>query len=76
MLPTHDVDCPACGQFLYTALSLEDVLAADAPNSPKVDCDGGGDYLRCKSCGARIPMKRITTEAGVGFRISSPGRHL
>lgn len=31
MLPTHDVDCPNCGKFVYTALSLEDVIPADAP---------------------------------------------
>ena len=72
MLPTHDVDCPACGKFLYTALSLEDVLAAEAPASPKVESDAGGDYLRCKHCGARVPMKRITTSAGVGFRVADP----
>ena len=72
MLPTHDVDCPACGKFLYTAFSLEDVLAAEAPTSPKVEADAGGDYLRCKHCGARVPMKRITTRAGVGFRVADP----
>jgi len=70
MLPTHDVDCPACGKFLYTALSLEDVLAAEAPTSPKVESDARGDYLRCKHCGARVIMKRITTDAGVGFRVA------
>lgn len=70
MLPTHDVDCPKCGKFLYTALSLEDVLAADAPMSPKVENDARGDYLQCGHCGARIPMKRVTTKAGVGFRVA------
>jgi DNA-directed RNA polymerase subunit RPC12/RpoP len=70
MLPTHDVDCPKCGKFLYTALSLEDVVAADAPTSPRVQSDAGGDYLRCPHCGMRIPMKRITTNAGVGFRVA------
>jgi DNA-directed RNA polymerase subunit RPC12/RpoP len=70
MLPTHDVDCPECGGFLYTALSLEDVLAADAPTSPKVEADARGDYLRCRHCGARVAMKRITTTGGVGFRVA------
>ena len=70
MLPTHDVDCPNCGQFLYTALSLEDVLAAGAPMSPKVQCDARGDYVRCGYCGSRIAMKRITTDGGVGFRVA------
>lgn len=70
MLPTHDVDCPACGKFLYTALSLEDVLAADAPTAPKVRTDARGDYLHCQHCGARIAMKRISTNAGVGFRVA------
>jgi DNA-directed RNA polymerase subunit RPC12/RpoP len=70
MLPTHDVDCPACGKFLYTALSLEDVIAADAAGAPKVESDARGDYLRCQRCGARVAMKRITTRAGVGFRVA------
>jgi DNA-directed RNA polymerase subunit RPC12/RpoP len=70
MLPTHDVDCPACGALLYTALSLEDVLAADAPTAPKVEADAQGNYLRCRNCSARVPMKRITTSAGVGFRVA------
>ncbi|MGQ0652344.1 MAG: hypothetical protein ACT4P4_08780 [Betaproteobacteria bacterium] len=72
MLPTHDVDCPKCGKFVYTALSLEDVIAADAPTSPTIHSDARGDYLPCPHCGARIPMKRITTTRGVGFRVADP----
>jgi len=30
MLPTHDVDCPNCGKFVYTALSRSDELDARA----------------------------------------------
>jgi DNA-directed RNA polymerase subunit RPC12/RpoP len=70
MLPTHDVDCPKCGKFVYTALSLEDVLAADAPTGPKVQTDALGAYLRCPHCAARIAMKRITTEPGTGYRVA------
>ncbi len=74
MLPTHDVDCPFCGKFLYTALSLEDVVAAEAPTSPKVESDALGDYLECAHCGARVAMKRINTGAGVGFRVAGEAR--
>jgi DNA-directed RNA polymerase subunit RPC12/RpoP len=70
MLPTHDVDCPACGKFLYTALSLEDFFPADAPTMPRVLTDGQGDYLPCPHCGARVEMKRVITSAGPGFRIA------
>jgi DNA-directed RNA polymerase subunit RPC12/RpoP len=70
MLPTHDVDCPECGKFVYTALSLEDVLAADAPTAPAVRTDACGPYLRCPHCAARIAMKRITTPGGAGYRIA------
>jgi DNA-directed RNA polymerase subunit RPC12/RpoP len=70
MLPTHDVKCPKCGGFLYSALSLEDVLAADSPTSPRVMSDERGDYLICPHCAARIAMKRITTKAGEGFRLA------
>jgi DNA-directed RNA polymerase subunit RPC12/RpoP len=68
MLPTHDVDCPDCGKFVYTALSLEDVFPADAPGAPKVESDGDGDFLRCPHCNRRIAMRRITTRAGVVFQ--------
>ena len=70
MLPTHDVDCPRCGQRVYTALSLEDVIPADAPTVPAVRTDASGDYLDCPHCDARIPMKRITVRGRVGFRIA------
>jgi DNA-directed RNA polymerase subunit RPC12/RpoP len=70
MLPTHDVDCPKCGKRLYTALSLEDVVAADAPTGPKVQSDADGDYLPCPHCAARIPMKRVTIRGRLGFRVA------
>jgi DNA-directed RNA polymerase subunit RPC12/RpoP len=75
MLPTHDVDCPHCGKGMYTALSLEDVFAADSATSPQVLSDASGDYLRCPHCGARVAMKRINTDAGVAFRIAG-GNHV
>jgi DNA-directed RNA polymerase subunit RPC12/RpoP len=70
MLPTHDVDCPECGKFVYTALSLEDVLTAESATTPKILSDAQGDYLRCPHCGARIAMKRVRTKGGIAFRIS------
>jgi predicted RNA-binding Zn-ribbon protein involved in translation (DUF1610 family) len=73
MLPTHDVDCPECGKFVYTALSLDDVLSADGATTPKVLNDERGDYLPCPHCGARIAMRRITTGGRVGFRIADKG---
>ena len=69
MLPTHDVDCPACGKFLYTALSLEDFFPAEAPTSPRVLTDAQGDYLPCPHCEARVAMQRVLTGAGAGYRI-------
>jgi DNA-directed RNA polymerase subunit RPC12/RpoP len=60
MLPTHDVDCPKCG----------DVIPADAPTVPTVQSDARGDYLTCRHCQTRIAMKRITTKGRVGFRVS------
>jgi DNA-directed RNA polymerase subunit RPC12/RpoP len=70
VLPTHDVDCPKCGKRIYTALSLEDVVAADAPTSPKVESDAQGDYLRCPHCTTRIAMKRVTIKGRLGFRVA------
>jgi hypothetical protein len=70
MLPTHDVHCPKCGSFVYTALSLEDVFLADNPASPRVLTDAQGDYLSCPQCRMRMPMKRIATDAGMAFRLA------
>jgi hypothetical protein len=70
MLPTHDVDCPFCGKFLYTALSLENVVDADAPTSPKVESDPRGNYLSCASCKARVPMKMVEIRGRRGFRLA------
>jgi DNA-directed RNA polymerase subunit RPC12/RpoP len=71
MLPTHDVECPFCGKFLYTALSLENVVDADAPTSPKVEFDAQGNFMRCEHCKARVPMKPVVTIGGRrGFRLA------
>jgi DNA-directed RNA polymerase subunit RPC12/RpoP len=68
MLPTHDVHCPECGNFVYTALSLDDVLPADAPTVPKVLHDERGDYLPCPHCRARIAMKQIRIAGKPSYR--------
>jgi DNA-directed RNA polymerase subunit RPC12/RpoP len=70
MLPTHDVDCPYCGKFLYSALSLENVVDADAPTSPKVETDVGGNYLRCPHCRARVAMTFVEVRGRPGFRLA------
>ena len=70
MLPTHDVDCPFCGKFLYSALSLENVVDADAPTTPKVQSDEKGDYLPCPHCKARVPMKPVEIRGRRGFRLA------
>jgi hypothetical protein len=55
---------------VYTAISLEDVVPADAPTAPKVVSDAHGYYLRCPHCQARIEMKRIEGPGGIGFRVA------
>ena len=62
--------CPKCGRPLYTALSLEDVVDPDAPTAPKILHDDQGDYLACPYCAARIPMQRVRTKGGTGFRLA------
>jgi DNA-directed RNA polymerase subunit RPC12/RpoP len=68
MLPTHDVDCRYCGEFVFTSLSVDDELPAEGPTFPKVRSDKEGDYLLCPHCGHRMAMRRITTDKGVVFR--------
>ncbi|HKU46548.1 MAG TPA: hypothetical protein VJQ58_06665 [Burkholderiales bacterium] len=68
MLPTHDVHCPSCDKFLYSALSLEDVVDGEAPTAPRIEHDDQGAFLRCPHCQARIAMKRVSSGARSAFR--------
>jgi len=68
MLPTHDVPCPRCGQPLYSATSLEDAVIVATPESPKVENDDRGYYLRCPSCRTRVPMERLERDGRAAWR--------
>jgi hypothetical protein len=68
MLPTHDVPCPSCGKPLYSATSLEDAVIVATPESPKVENDDGGYYLRCPSCGGRVVMERLERGGRAAWR--------
>jgi DNA-directed RNA polymerase subunit RPC12/RpoP len=70
MLPTHDVDCPRCGRFLYSALSLEDVVDPDAPTAPKIEADPSGHFVRCPHCQARVAMKPVSMSGRTAYRLS------
>jgi DNA-directed RNA polymerase subunit RPC12/RpoP len=70
MLPTHDVHCPSCDKFLYSALSLEDVVQPDTPSAPRIENDEQGDFLRCPHCRGRIAMKAVVTAGRRGFRLA------
>jgi DNA-directed RNA polymerase subunit RPC12/RpoP len=70
MLPTHDVHCPSCDKFLYSALSLEDVLDAESATAPRVEEDGEGNYLRCPHCRARVAMQPVVSAGRRGFRLA------
>jgi endogenous inhibitor of DNA gyrase (YacG/DUF329 family) len=68
MLPTHDVPCPSCGKALYSAVSLEDAVDAGAIESPKVEHDGAGDYMKCPHCARRVAMTRMTVGNAQAWR--------
>ena len=70
MLPTHDVHCPYCEGFLYSALSLEDVLDAEGATMPVVQQDGDGNYLRCPHCQSRVAMTAVVTAGRRAFRLA------
>jgi DNA-directed RNA polymerase subunit RPC12/RpoP len=70
MLPTHDVHCPHCERFLYSAVSLEDVLDADAPTAPRIEQDARGSFLRCPHCEARLAMKPVPRPGRRAFRLA------
>ena len=71
MLPTHDVPCPACAQTLYSAVSLDDGIDAGAVESPRIERDGRGDYMRCPHCGARVAMTRMWAGLAEAWRPAS-----
>ena len=70
MLPTHDVPCPGCGKTLFSAISLEDGVNADTPESPRVQEDPGGLHMNCPHCNARVQMERITRGNAVAYQIA------
>lgn len=72
MLPTHRVPCPHCSGVLYIALSLDDGINPATPESPKVEADGGGFYMRCPHCAKRVAMERFTAEGREAFRLAGP----
>jgi hypothetical protein len=48
---------------------------AEAPTSPKVETDAGGNYLRCPHCRARVAMTFVEVRGRPGFRLAdSPKR--
>ena len=70
MLPTHDVPCPHCGKALYSAVSLDDGFNPLTPESPKVEAEGSGFYMRCPHCAKRVQMERLTAEGREAFRLA------
>jgi DNA-directed RNA polymerase subunit RPC12/RpoP len=68
MLPTHDVPCPRCGKTLFSATSLEDAVVAATPESPKIERDARGYFMRCPSCASRIAMRRLERDGAAAWR--------
>jgi transcription elongation factor Elf1 len=72
VLPTHDLPCPRCGKALYSATSLEDAANTGAAESPKVESNGRGYYMKCPHCGERIDMQRVRVGDSEAFQ-PAPG---
>jgi translation initiation factor 2 beta subunit (eIF-2beta)/eIF-5 len=53
MLTTHDVPCPRCGR---------------TPESPKIEHDERGYFMRCRSCASRIAMRRLERDGAAAWR--------
>jgi DNA-directed RNA polymerase subunit RPC12/RpoP len=70
MLPTHDVPCPRCGKALYCAVSLEDGVDAGAVESPRVEHDAGGYYMKCPHCAQRVAMERISAGSAEAWQLA------
>jgi DNA-directed RNA polymerase subunit RPC12/RpoP len=70
MLPTHDVPCPHCGKALFSSTSLDDAVNAAVPESPRVESDERGYFVRCPFCSNRIAMERVRAEKGAAYRLS------
>jgi hypothetical protein len=68
VLPTHDVPCPRCGGTLYSAVSLDDGVDAGAIESPKVEHDAQGDFMRCPHCARRVAMVRMAVGRAQAWR--------
>jgi DNA-directed RNA polymerase subunit RPC12/RpoP len=69
VLPTHDVPCPHCGSALFSSTSLDDGVNAAVPESPRVEADERGYFLRCPFCSSRVAMERVAATKGAAFRV-------
>ena len=70
MLPTHPVPCPRCGKTWYWAVSLEDGVDAGSVESPRIEQDAAGHYMRCPHCSQRIAMRRLREGSAEAWRPS------
>ena len=70
MLPTHDVPCPRCGEPLFSSTSLDDGVNAEAAESPRIENDAGGYFIRCPHCRKRVGMERVSVKEAVAYRVS------
>jgi sarcosine oxidase delta subunit len=70
VLPTHPIPCPHCGKTLYHAVSLDGGIDAGAAESPKVEHDPGGYFMRCPYCTGRVAMERMVAGNAEAWRIA------
>ena len=67
----REVKCPFCGHTLYRMGAVAPGVGAKTLDSPHVECDAKGDFMKCPHCSRRVAMERITTGAGLpGIRVA------
>jgi len=68
----REVKCPYCGETLYRMGDVAPGAGAKTLDSPNVENDAKGDFMKCPRCSRRVAMERITTAGGLpGIRVAS-----
>ena len=68
------VRCPCCLAPLYTLATIAPSGAQGwelTPDSPRVELDKDGPYMRCKHCSRRIALLRERAVGAPGFEVAA-----
>lgn len=67
-----EVPCPCCRRPLYVLIKVTkgDSIWLVTENSPRVENDNKGPFIKCPSCSKRVAMEPDISLQGSGFHVA------